>query len=304
MPSGKQLTAEERSFIEGPSVADNGQQRTLQQVQQLLQRRTGQRRSLKVISSFLKDPAAYGTGCGSDRLQRTVVKAALDNPARGVRGVASILSSSVTSISKSQVHNILTSNQHVVLVKSKPKPPLTAAHRDRRLRWAEATIREAVDFSKVIWTDENRFNLDGPDYFNYYWHDLRQQQPQRIARRLGGGGLMVWAAFSAAGIHCIVKVDGTLNAVKYQQLLTETAASAAQEAPGTSPTHSAAGQRQSTFCEVDTGIPSPSLSSCDGLASSLTRPQPNRKRLGLHGSAAVQREPAVRVSAAAGDGSV
>jgi hypothetical protein len=74
----------------------------------------------------------------------------------------------------------------------------------------------------VIWTDEKCFNLDGSDYFSFYWHDLRKQQPQRVARQFGGGGVMVWAAFSGTGIRCIAKVDGTLNAGKYQQLLSST----------------------------------------------------------------------------------
>ena len=45
----------------------------------------------------------------------------------------------------------------------------------------------------VIFTDEKKFNLDGPDGFKYYWHDLRPEPEWFSKRAFGGGSLMVWA---------------------------------------------------------------------------------------------------------------
>lgn len=229
MPLGRRLTAGEQSFLLGARKSDEGRQRSLRHIQQLLEAGTGQKRSLKVIRAFLNDPSAYGSKAKnagrkpkfSDRVRRAVVKEALDNPARGARGVASIISSEVRSISKSTVHTILRSNKFVALVRVKPKPSLTPGHKEARLAWAEIMLKDATPFKQVIWTDEKRFNLDGPDYYNFYWHDLRRQAPQRVSRRFGGGGIMFWAAFSGSGIRVIAKVDGTLDACKYQQLLSD-----------------------------------------------------------------------------------
>ncbi|KAF4646847.1 hypothetical protein FOL47_005548, partial [Perkinsus chesapeaki] len=45
--------------------------------------------------------------------------------------------------------------------KASPRPKLTSDHKQRRLDWAMNNMK--MEFSKVIWTDESRVSLDGPD---------------------------------------------------------------------------------------------------------------------------------------------
>ncbi|ETW02792.1 hypothetical protein H310_05281 [Aphanomyces invadans] len=46
--------------------------------------------------------------------------------------------------------------------------------------------------TEIIWSDEKKFNLDGPDGFQYYWEDLRKEPASFFTRANNGGGVMVW----------------------------------------------------------------------------------------------------------------
>lgn len=50
-----------------------------------------------------------------------------------------------------------------------------------------------TDFSRVLWTDEMRVTLDGPDGWARGWIAHGQDAPSRFRRQQGGGGIMVWA---------------------------------------------------------------------------------------------------------------
>jgi hypothetical protein len=75
------------------------------------------------------------------------------------------------------------------------------------------------EWSSVVFSDEKRFNLDGPDGFQYYWHDLRKEPQYFSKQRFGGGGVMVWAGFGCKGKTNIAFIDGNMNAKKYQDML-------------------------------------------------------------------------------------
>ena len=51
-----------------------------------------------------------------------------------------------------------------------------------------------LDFSKVIFTDECRATLDGPDGWSSGWIRNGHSAPTRKRRQQGGGGVMFWAA--------------------------------------------------------------------------------------------------------------
>ncbi|CAD6199098.1 unnamed protein product [Caenorhabditis auriculariae] len=45
-------------------------------------------------------------------------------------------------------------------------------HKNERLQFARSNM--ATDWNKIIFSDEKKFNLDGPDGYAHYWRDLRK----------------------------------------------------------------------------------------------------------------------------------
>lgn len=75
------------------------------------------------------------------------------------------------------------------------------------------------NWNKVIFSDEKKFNLDGPDGLHYYWRDLRKENRQIMSRNFGGGSVMIWAAFSYTGKSKIAFISERLNSEKYCLML-------------------------------------------------------------------------------------
>ena len=74
--------------------------------------------------------------------------------------------------------------------KKKIQSPLKKAHIEKRFAWAEANLK--TNFSKVIFSDECRVSLDGPDGWDSGWVVHQQEAQTRIHRQQGGGGVMIW----------------------------------------------------------------------------------------------------------------
>ncbi|GBO36854.1 hypothetical protein AVEN_164640-1 [Araneus ventricosus] len=71
----------------------------------------------------------------------------------------------------------------------------------------------------VLFSDEEKYNLDGPDGNIKYWHDLRKEPRSFFSRQSGGGFVMVWAAFNFNGQVGLAFLDGRQNSPKYIETL-------------------------------------------------------------------------------------
>lgn len=105
--------------------------------------------------------------------------------------------------------------------KAVSKPPLKQNHIENRLKWAEDNMK--VDFSKVLFTDETRATLDGPDGWCKGWVIIGQNRHQRLRRQQGGGGIMIWAGIIGGTLVGPWRVpDGVkMTAVAYINFLKE-----------------------------------------------------------------------------------
>ena len=101
------------------------------------------------------------------------------------------------------------------------KPRLTDSHKSARMEFAKNHMTWDQEWISVIFSDEKKFNLDGPDGKKCYWHDLRKQKAIFSRRNFGGGSLMVGGAFCFNGVLPLTKVTTKMNSDDYQKTLSE-----------------------------------------------------------------------------------
>lgn len=75
------------------------------------------------------------------------------------------------------------------------------------------------EWRKAEFSDEKRFNLDGPDGFQYYFHDLRKETKILSKRQQGGGSIMIWAAIGYNKKTELKFLSERVNAVQYKNML-------------------------------------------------------------------------------------
>ena len=126
------------------------------------------------------------------------------------------------SISVRRVQQLLSGCGHMMYKKKKSVPALTIEHKKKRYEWAKEHVTWSLsDWKDVIFTDEKKFNLDGPDGFAYYWHDLRKEPEYFSCRQQGGKSVMVWGAISYYGVSDLVFIKQKQDSKLYCSVLEE-----------------------------------------------------------------------------------
>ena len=84
-------------------------------------------------------------------------------------------------------------------------PPLTAKHKERRLDWAKKYMRTNPNL--ILFTDECRATLNGPDGWSKGWVFSDDPSQMRLRRQQGGGRVMFWAGIVGGELIGPVKVQ-------------------------------------------------------------------------------------------------
>ena len=74
-------------------------------------------------------------------------------------------------------------------------------------------------WDQVVFSDEKRFCLDGPDGSTYYWSDPRLEDRYFSKHPRGGDGFMVWAGVCALGSTSIVLVQGNMDGIACSNMI-------------------------------------------------------------------------------------
>lgn len=192
--------------------------------------------SPRVINNYFKDPENYGknqkgrTGKATTERERRAILREASNSASTARQIKASVG---VSASIRTVQRVIKSSHHIQRKKLKRKPVLSLNHRDARLAFAHAHMGWTNDWENVVFTDEKKFNLDGPDGYQYYFHDLRKNEVILSRRPASVGTVMIWGAMTSKGVIDIVFLEGKLNAEKYINVLNKQITAIQQVMKGT-----------------------------------------------------------------------
>ena len=134
----------------------------------------------------------------------------------GKSSAARIKNDQNAPISTRRVQQILKSKSFLSYEKRMHAPVLTPSHKRDRIVWAKWYANMNEVWARTIFTDEKKFNLDGPDCLQYYWHDLRKEKETYKTRQNGGGGRGEWSRITESDLKCLTE---SMNERYFQVLL-------------------------------------------------------------------------------------
>ena len=214
MPKAKMLSDEERITILANARANMSDKDIATLVD----------RNINTIRRFLKDPDAYGTAKHPGRpplLDPTSRRRLIREATKGKASSRQLVTICDLPVKDRRVRQLLQSDPKFVYKKRLSGPVLTDAHKKARLKYAQQMLVESRDWSAVIFSDEKKFNLDGPDGWQYYWHHLDHEEQWFSKRQSGGGGIMVWGAFSSLGKSELCVLEGKQDSFAYTVTLSD-----------------------------------------------------------------------------------
>lgn len=178
----------------------------------------GVNQCIKRINAGVKTVRAGPKSSITERCRRRILQAASNKvtTAKKIKTTLGLRQSTRT------IQKIIKASGMIVYRKKSRKPILKAHEMANREAWCSQRLHWARQWDKIVFSDEKKFNLDGPDGNSFYYHDKRKPELLHNKRHTGGGSVMIWAAIGTRGKSSIAFIDGNINSEQYQGILTNT----------------------------------------------------------------------------------
>jgi hypothetical protein len=191
---------------------------------------------LGTLLAMTKAPARRGRGRPpkvTPRIRRIIRRLALNDPKSTTRSISGCLKRQGFHISKTTVASVLKQDPTVKYGRSNKRNQLSKRHKTMRIAWAqEHKARRRLRWEDVIFVDEKKWSLDGPDGSSSHWH-LKSSGPRhRYKRHTGGGKIMVFGGFSSRGVTKLYKFESNMKSLNYIKALETTLLPSARKLGG------------------------------------------------------------------------
>lgn len=160
----------------------------------------------------------------SPRADRKMLKEVSNNPRMSSRDLQVSLATIDVKVHASTIRKRL--NKFALHGRCARRKPLLSKKNIRaRLKFAREHLEKDQNFwNNVLWTDESKVELFGHSKSRHVWRKTKTAFENKNlipTVKHGGGNVMVWGCFSAAGPGQLTIIESTMNSVLYQRVLEE-----------------------------------------------------------------------------------
>lgn len=161
----------------------------------------------------------------TNRIDRLIIKEFEKSPFSTAEDVRKYLTNNgICDISAQTIRN-RTKEAELGNYVARKKPALSPMNIQKRLFFAQKYLKKTNSFwSKVLWSDESKFNLCQSDKTKRVYRRKNQSlDPKHIIPtvKFGGGNIMVWGCMSSAGVGSLVFIDYKMKKEHYVNILND-----------------------------------------------------------------------------------
>uniref|UniRef100_A0A3Q2PWK9 Tc1-like transposase DDE domain-containing protein n=1 Tax=Fundulus heteroclitus TaxID=8078 RepID=A0A3Q2PWK9_FUNHE len=222
MGTSKQLSNDRKTKIVQHSHSGEGYKKLSQRFKLSVSTVRNIVRKWKTTGTVLVKPRSGRPRKISERQRRSMVRMVKDNPQTTSTDLQHHLAADGVTVHRSTIQRTLHQERLYGRV-MRQKPFLQARHKQSHLRYAKVHLDKPASFwNKVLWTDETMIELFGHKERHYAWQQKNtafQEQHLLPTVKFGGGSIMLWGCVANAGTGNLVKVEGRMDSIQYQQIL-------------------------------------------------------------------------------------